>query len=40
MVGKNISRRLEARVRDDYPPQTAEDVVAFLLTVSEDHAAS
>jgi len=40
MVVNNISRRLEARVRHDYRPHVAEEVVAFLLTVSEDHAAS
>ena len=38
MVVKNISRRLEARVRHDYPSHAADEVVAFLLTVSEDHA--
>jgi hypothetical protein len=40
MVASNISQRLEARVRHDYPSPAAEEVVAFLLTVSEDHAAS
>jgi hypothetical protein len=40
VVANNISRRLEARVRNDYPPQAAEEVIAFLLTVSEHHAAS
>jgi hypothetical protein len=40
MVVNNISQRLETRVRHDYPPQIAEEVVAFLLAVSEDKAAS
>jgi hypothetical protein len=36
----NISRRLEARVRKDYPLQEAEEVISFLLSVSEDLVAS
>ena len=40
MVSNNISPRLEARVRRDYPPQATEEVIAFLRTVSDDHAAS
>jgi hypothetical protein len=40
VVNNNISLRLEARVRRDYPPQTTEEVIAFLRTVSDDHAAS
>ncbi len=40
VVTNTISQRLEARVRHDYPPQAAEEVLSFLLTVSEDHAAS
>ena len=36
----NISPRLEARVRRDYPLQATEEVIAFLRTVSEDHATS
>jgi hypothetical protein len=40
VVSNNISPRLEARVRRDYPPQATEEVIAFLRTVSDDHAAS
>ena len=40
MVSNNISPRLEARVRRDYSPQATEEVIAFLRTVSDDHAAS
>ena len=35
-----ISKRLEARVRRDYPPQGTEEVIAFLRAVSDEHAAS
>jgi hypothetical protein len=39
LVASNISQRLEARVRRDYPPQVmTEEVIAFLCTVSDDHA--
>jgi hypothetical protein len=40
VVNTNISPRLEARVRRDYPPQATEEVIAFLRTVSDIHAAS
>jgi hypothetical protein len=40
VVSNNISPRLEARVRRDYPPQATEEVIAFLRTVSDDHATS
>jgi hypothetical protein len=36
----NISPRLEARVHRDFPPQAAEQVIAFLQTVPDVHAAS
>jgi hypothetical protein len=39
-VVSNISPRLAARVRRDYPPQNTEQVIAFLRTVSDDHATS
>jgi hypothetical protein len=39
-VVSNISPRLEARVRRDYPPQDTEQVIALLRTVSDDHATS
>jgi len=39
-VVSSISPRLEARVRRDYPPQDTEQVIAFLRTVSDDHATS
>jgi len=39
-VAGNISPRLEARVRRDYPPQATEEVIAFLRTISDDHATS
>jgi hypothetical protein len=40
LIVNHVSRRLEARIRNDYPPQAGEEVIAFLLTVSEDHATS
>ena|ERR1700744_20929 len=40
VVGTQISPRLEARVRRDFPPLAAEEVIAFLQTVPESHAAS
>ena len=39
MNGNNVSPRLEARVRRDYPGAT-EEVLAFLRTFSDTHAAS
>lgn len=39
MAHSNISARLEARVRRDYPEAT-EEVIAFLRTFSDVHAAS
>jgi hypothetical protein len=39
-VVSEISQRLEARVRVDYPTQAAEEVIAFLHTVSDGHATS
>jgi hypothetical protein len=39
-VLSNISPRLEARVRRDYPPQDTEEVIVFLRTVLDDHATS
>lgn len=36
----SISPRLEARVRRDYPPQAAEEVIAFLRGISDDHVTS
>jgi hypothetical protein len=36
----NVSPRLKARVREDYPPHATEEVIAFLRTVSDDHATS
>jgi hypothetical protein len=35
-----VSPRLEARVRRDYPPEATEEVIAFLCSVSDDHATS
>jgi hypothetical protein len=40
VVNTNISPRLEARVRRDFPPQATEKVIAFLQTVSDVHATS
>jgi hypothetical protein len=39
-VVSEISQRLEARVRVDYPTQAAEEVIAFLHAVSDGHATS
>lgn len=39
-MASHISQRLEARIRRDYPPQAAAEVIAFLRTVSDDHASS
>jgi hypothetical protein len=39
VANSNISPRLEARIRRDYP-EAAEDVIAFLRTFSDRHAAS
>jgi hypothetical protein len=40
VVSNNISPRLEARVRRDYSPKATEEVIAFLRTMSDSHAAS
>jgi hypothetical protein len=40
VVDTNISPRLEARIRRDFPPEAAEQVIAFLRTVSDGRAAS
>ena len=40
VVNTDISPRLAARIRRDYPPQATEEVIAFLRTVSEVHVAS
>jgi hypothetical protein len=40
VTGNSISPRLKARVRRDCPPQAAEEVIAFLRTVLDDHATS
>ena len=40
MANTNISPRLEARVRSDFPPSAADQVIAFLQTVPDVHAAS
>ena len=40
MANSNISPRLEARIRRDFPPLDTEKVIAFLRTVSEVHVAS
>jgi hypothetical protein len=39
-VASHISRRLNVRIRRDYEPLDAEEVISFLLTVSDDHATS
>lgn len=39
MANSDISPRLEARVRRDYPEAT-EEVIAFLRSFSDAHAAS
>lgn len=39
-MAENISDRLAERVRKDYSPQAAEEIIAFLLRVAEDHADS
>jgi hypothetical protein len=40
VANTNISPRLEARVRRDYPPLATDEVIAFLRTVSDIHIAS
>ena len=40
MANTDISRRLEARVRRDFPPPATEEVIAFLQTVPDVHARS
>jgi hypothetical protein len=40
VADSNISPRLEARIRRDFPPLDTEKVIAFLRTVSEVHVAS
>ena len=40
VVNTDISPRLAARIRRDYPPQATEEVIAFLRTVSDDLALS
>jgi hypothetical protein len=40
MVNTNISPRLEARIRRDFPPQATEKVIVFLRTVPDVHVAS
>lgn len=39
-MASSISPRLEARVRLDYSPHDAEEVIAFLRTVSDDLVSS
>jgi hypothetical protein len=39
-VASKISPGLEASIRRDYPPHAADEVTAFLQSVSEEHAAS
>ena len=36
----NVSPRLEALVRRDYPTEAMAEVIAFLRTASDDHATS
>jgi hypothetical protein len=40
VANTDLSPRLEARVRRDFPPQAAEEVIAFLQTVPDVHPAS
>jgi hypothetical protein len=40
LVKSKISPRLEARVRRDCAPEAAEEVIAFLRTVSDELSAS
>jgi hypothetical protein len=39
VANSDVSPRLEARIRRDYP-ERAEDVIAFVRTFSDDHLAS
>jgi hypothetical protein len=40
VVDTNLSARLEARIRQDFPPPASEKVIAFLRTVPDLHVAS
>jgi hypothetical protein len=40
VANTNCSPRLEARVRRDFPPEAADQVITFLQTVPDIHSAS